>query len=336
MKYYRLAFFSIIIIAIILIIFGLLDISTTPESDIDFNESTWADRSIVYVNFIPVTSQAYNSGLSIGDTIIAADNIDITSIYQMKRDVFYKKNVNDVIIITVRNFDTIKHIPLILIPRKNSKEVAFIIYIALLNIIVLVFFILTFPGKKKIIFDIFVFYIIVTIAYVYSYVSFERPLLYSILIFTASMASSIPFYMSLKMLLKRTHAFMRLIPLFIAFSIFLFWFFFYIRWATTFNPYYLADLHNVVKLSQLLISLLTLSSIISTSFAIFKRIQGKHETYFPIALMVIFSGFIPYLMLFALPVALGKHEILSVDITLIFTILPLLGLIIYNNFIYEQ
>lgn len=336
MRFNKSVFLILYIITAVILMVGLIEIKNATGSPIEFGQEFIKDKAIVTIDFIPIDSPCYETGIEMGDTVIAADNIPVKNIYQMKTDVFYKRHANDVVILKIRNNGESRHVPIVLTSRKTNWEMFLMIITAFVSMIILLFFFVTFRENQKYALDISICYFLLIIAYIFSFVSFEKPQVYIFLIICASFSPSIPIYIGIKLLTETKHILLRFIPFVISLFICLFWLFAYIRWAMTFDYLYLTQLTSSVKLTQLGIGMMTTIAIVFLVSVVIKKIKGKHESYVPLALLAIIAGYIPYMMLYALPVALGKHEIMSVDLTLLFTLIPLVGILIYNNFIYEN
>ena len=323
-------------IFILLIIPCLFDLILTPDVNVVFRDIKVNEKNMLCICDIPLTSQAYKAGLEIGDTVELINNTHYKNFYDLKKRLFYQKSINDTIVFTVINGNNIKTIPIVLLQRNPIKRSLFMIFVVFFTFIVLLFFLHTFPNNRKFAFIVFVFYLFILLSYIYAYVSFEKPLLYSILIFAASFSPCFPILMSLNLLktnnLSRKHY---IIPFSFSSLIFVLWCGSYIKWAIGFDSNSLNQYSVITQFAQGLVGIMILIGISGISFAIISRIRKSHEIYVPIALLLIFLGFIPYLTLYALPLAFGLHEIVSIDITLSFIILPLLGLVLYNKFIYE-
>ena len=323
-------------IFILLIIPCLFDLILTPDVNIVFSNIKVNDKNMMCVRSIPLTSQAYKAGLEIGDTVVLVNNNHYKNFYDLKKRLFYQKSINDTIVFTIINGKNVKVIPLVLSQRNPIKRSLFMIFIVFFTFIVLLFFLYTFPNNKKFAFIVFVFYLLILLSYIYTHVSFEKPFLYSILIFTASFAPCFPILMFLNLLKKSSLSKKYyIIPFSFSSLIFIFWSSFYIKWAIGFDSNCLNQYSVILQFAQGLVGIMILVGISGISFVIISKIKKSHEMYVPIALLIIFLGFVPYLTLYALPLAFGLHEIISVDITLSFIILPLLGLVLYNRFIYE-
>lgn len=336
MKNHNIIYFAAYIITAVIIMSGIFEIMHSTETYIELKQHVSEDKFTVCINYIPDSSPYYMTNIEIGDTIIAADNIPVSSLYQMKTETFYKKHANDFVMLQIRNNGDIKHIPFLLRPRKSMWEMLFLIFFSFASMTILLFFYITFKGEKRYALDMAICYFLITIAYVFSYVSFEKPLFYIFLIISASFSPAIPIYIGIKLLMKTKRIFLRIIPFIASLSICLIWLFAYMRLSIFCTPQNHQQLSMIIQLTQLLIGLMSIAAIIFIVSIAIKHIREKDEAYVPIALLAIITGYIPYLMLYALPVALGKHEIISIDLTLIFTLIPLLGIVIYNNFIYEN
>lgn len=336
MKIHHIIYFAAYIITAVTVMSGILEIMHATETYIELKQHVSDDRFTVCINYIPDNSPSYTTNIEIGDTVIGADNIPVSSIYQMKTEVFYKKHANDIVILQIRNNGKIKHIPVLLRPRKSMWEMLFLIFFSFASMTILLFFYITFKGEKRYALDMSICYFLITIAYVFSYVSFEKPLLYVFLIMSASFSPAIPIYIGIKLLMRTKRIFLRIIPFIVSLVICIIWLYAYIRLSINYTAQHHQQLSMIIQLTQLLIGLMSIAAIIFIVSISIKHIRENYEVYVPIALLAIIAGYIPYLMLYALPVALGKHEIISVDLTLIFTLIPLLGIVIYNNFIYEN
>ncbi len=338
MKQNNLIIIILSIAFILLIIPCLFDLILTPDVNVVFRNIKVNDKNMMCVRSIPLSSQAYKAGLEIGDTVALVNNSHYKNFYDLKKRLFYQKNINDTIVFTVINGNNTKIIPIILLQRNPIKRSLFMIFVVFFTFIVLLFFLYSFPNpnNRKFTFIIFVFYLLILLSYIYTYVSFEKPFLYSILIFAASFSPCFPILIFLNLLKKNNlSAKYSIIPLSFSSLIFILWCSFYIKWVIGFDLISLNQFSIITQFAQGLIGIMILIGISGISFVTISRIRKSHEIYVPIALLFIFLGFIPYLTLYALPLTFGLHEIISVDITLSFVILPLLGLVLYNKFIYE-
>ncbi len=324
-------------ISVLLIIPGLFDLFLTPDINVAFRNIKTNEKNMMYVCDIPITSQAYRAGLEIGDTVVSVNSNYYKNSYDLKKRLFYQKNINDTLIFTIVNNNIVKNIPLVLLRRNPLKRTLFMILTIFSTFIILLFFFYTFPGDKQFALIIFIFYLFVLILYTYTYVSFEKPFLYLILLFSASFSPCFPIlvFFNLKRKNKLSAKYF-IVPLSFSFAIFTLWSIFYVKWVVNFDTNNLDQFFEINQIVQGLIVVMTLIGISGITLTIISKSKKTYEKYIQIALLFIFSGFVPYITLYAFPAAFGLHEIASIDVVLSFIFLPLLGLVIYNKFIYAR
>ena len=330
---YNILFVIVTSIAVILLSAGLYDYMFCPEMKIKFEEN---ESKGTVVSFLPVDSKAYRSGIHQLDTIIAVNGQSFKNKYDMKSSIIYNMDIGDIAVLTIlRNGDT-KEIPVVLETRKKRNEIVFSAFIVIVLLLSSVFFYITFPGRDRYGFWIYCFYILLNILYLYSYVSFEKPYLYIFLILSGSYAAAFPLLTSIKIIFKNQREYLLLIPLLLSSAVFIVWGIYYLRWAADFSNIRMEQLNYAIRWTQFILGIETLTGMAFLIYGIYLRIKRKAHQYMPFIILILFIGFIPYLVLYAFPVAVGMKEIISIDLSLLFAIIPLLAILIYNNFIYEK
>ncbi|MFO8061845.1 MAG: PDZ domain-containing protein [bacterium] len=330
---YNILFVIVTSIAVILLFAGLYDYLFCPELQMKFEEN---ESKGTVVSFLPVDSKAYRSGIHILDTVIAVNGREFINKYDMKSNIIYDMNIGDIAVLTIlRNGDT-KDVPVVLETRKKRYEIVFSAFIVIVLLLSSVFFYITFPGRDKYGFWIYCFYILLSILYLYTYVSFEKPYLYIFLIFSGSFAAGFPLFMGIKLIFRNTREKLILIPLLLSSAVFIVWSIYYLLWVGDFSHVRMEQLNYAIRWTQFILGIETLTGMALLIYGIYLRMRKKSHQYIPFIVFILFVGFIPYLVLYAFPVAVGMKEIISIDLSLLFAIVPLLAILIYNNFIYEK
>jgi hypothetical protein len=126
-----------------------------------------------------------------------------------------------------------------------------------------------------------------------------------------------------------------LLPAIFSFIIILIWGFYYVRFALSLSQESLTILVSAVKIIQILLSIMIIYGIEEIIRSIYANIRESDKIYIFYISSVLILGYFPFIILYAIPVALGKTEILPVWMSISFSIIPLFVTIVFNNFFYK-
>ncbi len=332
--------FTVISTVFIIILFiGILDLFISSSDGIKYRDTGLRNElnpeySIV-IDFVPIDSPGYIAGLQTGDTIISVNGEVFCSYAEMNAKLLHRLGNGKLAIYRIKRNDKFKIIPVILSPRRARNQTIIMTMFTILGLMLLIIFFLTFPISSRFSLLIFTFYMLILVAYIYSYVSFEIPYKYVFLMISASFAPAVAILIGMFLLSPTLSLKIRLIPFLLSFASFAVWFFYYCLWINGFYAESYIRLMNMVKIVQLNIAVMGLTSVVMLISGVKKYLAEGKEHYIAYVSLFLISGFLPYIILYATPVALGKHEILSADLTLIFIFIPLLSITVYNNFFHD-
>lgn len=329
-------FTSVIFITIVILGYGIHDLFVSSSDGLKYvdkkNDTDSTGSYSIVVSFVPIGSPGYVAGLQAGDTIISINGRTFVSQAEMNGKLLHRLGNGKLAIYRIKRNSKFKIIPVILKPRRARNNTIIMTMFTMLGLLLIAVFYLSFPVRSRYPIIVLIFYILILISYVYSYVSFEVPYKYIFLILAAPHAPALTILLGLYLLSAKAPLKLRIIPFLYTDMILIIWLAFYIIWVRDFNPQHYDTLMNAVKLTQLMMATMGIASAILIVAGIKKHLQEGAEHYIAYVSLSLLAGFLPYIILFALPVALGKREVISIDLTLVFIFIPLLSVTIYNNF----
>jgi len=324
---------SLILISLPTIILSIIGIVNMSGMSSDKIECVQVQDKII-VSYVPLESSGYRAGIQIGDTVISVNDKSFKSLNEFRGEIVERIGAGKIAIYGVKRNNDILNLPL---KMEFYYSRNFIFFLALLTFVFIfssMIFYVTFPSESQSSLLVYIFYQMVTLINIYSLVSFNNIPLYLILIITSSFAPAaiIYFSQSLKREIKKVIV---LFPAVFSFIIMLIWGFFYIRFALSLSQESVTILMNAVKIIQMLISIMIIYGIEEIIRSIYANIRESDKIYISYISSFLLLGYFPFIILYAIPVALGKKEILPVWMSISFSIIPLFGIIVFNNFFYK-
>jgi len=320
------------IITVIICFLGIYNIYISSDDGVTYIDT----GGIVAVKYVDMDKPGYKANVQIGDTILSINDIVPRSLNDLKGNIIEKTRPNTLLFYKIKRSGSIHTIPVQITNRYSSTFVIYQVVFFLLYFITSLIFLLTFPAKNNFPLYVFLFYLCVAVTNIFTKVSFTNPYLYSILILSGSFC---PFLMFLLVFFYKDNVvnFKRVFILALpSTAVFLLWLSFYLIWTNSMMPSELKHLTEVGKIANLSIALMFVFSLFVLLRSIYISLKENEKYHINYITIFLITGFIPYVILYALPMAMGKKEILSVEKTISFAIIPLLGIVIFNNFLYEK
>ncbi|MEO0288897.1 MAG: hypothetical protein ABIN00_04610 [candidate division WOR-3 bacterium] len=318
--------FSIIITIVISL--GFHNIFKLSSDGVIYEEK---DDKTIEIVYIKPFSSGFFANLEVGDKIVAVNGRIPRSISDLKGNLIEKGGAGRVLIYTIARGKQILNIPVKLgYYYSRSFFVTEMIIVSLFLFLSFLFYI-SFEENSRESFYVFLFYSLVSVTHIFSLVSFITYQLYIFLIISASFLPAIIIHFSLILRkdLKREYI---VITYLTSFFIFFMWLFSYLVFAFTLTKENLSNLMTTVKITQFLMGMMTLVGIFSMVFSIYSNIREKKFDLVTITSILFLLGFLPYIFLYAFPVAFGKKEILPVNLCISFSIIPLFSILVYKFF----
>lgn len=336
---YPLIFTVISTIFIFILFFGIIDLFISSSDGVKYRDTGLRNElnpeySIV-IDFVPIDSPGYIAGLQTGDTIISVNGETFSSYAELNSRMLHRLGNGKLAIYRIKRNEIFKIIPVILSPRRARHQTIIMTMFTVLALIFLIIFYLTFPKRSRFSLLIFIFYMLILVAYIYSYVSFEIPHKYIFLMISTSFAPAAAIFIGMFLISPNLSLKIRIIPFILSSISLAVWFFYYSLWINGFYTEDYISLMNMVKIVHINIAVMGLTAVVLLITGVKKYLAEGKEHYIAYVSLFLISGFLPNIILYATPVALGKHEILSADLTLIFIFIPLLSITIYNNFFHD-
>lgn len=328
MRYNLNLFILISIIITIVISLGFYNIFNLSSDGVVYKEKD--DRTIEVI-FIKPFSSGFFSNLEVGDVIVSVNGKVPKSLSDLKGNLIEKCGAGKILIYTVARGKQILNIPVKLEYYYSRKFFIIEMVIVSLFLFLSFLFYILFEEYSKESFYIFIFYSMVSVAHIFSLVSFITYQLYIFLIISASFLPSVIIHFSLILRnnLKREYI---IITYLTSSFLFLIWLFSYLVFAFTLTKQSLNNLMTIVKITQFIMGIMTLVGILSIVFSIYSNIRENNFDLVTITSILLLLGFLPYIFIYAFPVAFGKKEILPVNVCISFSIIHLFSILAYKIF----
>lgn len=316
--------------AIILSIIGLVNMSGMSSDKIECEQV----QNKIIVSYVPLESPGYRAGIQIGDTIISVNDKTFKSLNEFRGNIVEKIGAGRIAIYKIKRNDVILHLPLKMEFYYSRNFIFFLTLLTLIFIFSSLIFYVTFQAEFHSSLLVYIFYQLVTVINIYSMISFNNIPLYLILIIISSFAPAIIIYFS-QSLKRDKNKMIMLLPAIFSFIIILIWGFYYVRFALSLSQESLTILVSAVKIIQILLSIMIIYGIEEIIRSIYANTRESDKIYIFYISSVLILGYFPFIILYAIPVALGKTEILPVWMSISFSIIPLFVTIVFNNFFYK-
>jgi len=329
MRYNFSLFITISVIVIVVNSLGFYNIYKLSSDGINYKENDDKTIEIVYVK--PFSS-GFFSNLEVGDKIVAINGKVPKSLSDLKGNIIEKAGVDKVYIYTITRDKKILNIP-VKLGYYYSRNF-FIFELIMVSIIFFLSFLfyLSFEENSKESFFVFLFYSLVTVTHIFSLVSFITYQLYIFLIISGSFLPALIIHFSF--ILKKDYKKEYLIVTYlISFFIFTIWLVSYLNFALTLTKSNLNRLMTIVKISQFFFGLISMAGIFFMIYSIYSNIKEKKFDLVTITSILFLLGFLPYIFLYAFPVAFGKKEVLPVNLCISFSAVPILSILVYKTFL---
>ncbi len=314
---------------IFIVFVGIKNNLITPNDGILYENSLNQKNEVLVVKFVPIKSAGYNAGINIGDIILAVENTQVKNYHELRKNILYKKNIGEMVVYKVKRKDSIFNIPIILGSKRSFTKTTIMTEIVIISTILLLLFVFSLKEKNFYTYSIAIFYAIIIVIYIYSTVTFEKPHIYIYLILSSTFAPVIPLLIGIR-LNKIKNTFINILPIILSGIVFLFWFYLYYKWVRDLQKEDLIILFKWIKYFVAYIVIIGFIGLLSIVRFVFMGVKERENIKYIYASLLIFAGFLPYLVLYGIPVAIGKKEILSIDITLVFMYIPLIIFLVYN------
>ncbi|HAF07839.1 MAG: hypothetical protein XD76_0436 [candidate division TA06 bacterium 32_111] len=329
MRYNFNLFIILSVIIIVVNFLGFYNIYKLSSDGAIYKENDDRTIEIVYIKHF---SPAFFSNLEVGDKIVALNGKVPKSLFDLKGNIIEKGGVDKVYIYTITRDKKILNIPVKLGYYYSRNFFIFELIMVFLIFFLSFLFYLSFGENSKESFFVFLFYSLISVAHIFSLVSFITYQLYIFLIISASFLPAIIIHFSF--ILKKDYKKEYLVVTYlVSFFLFLIWLVRYLIFALTLTKSNLNRLMTTVKITQFSISIMTMVGIILMIYSIYYNIKEKKFDLVTTFSILFLLGFLPYIFLYAFPVSFGKKEILPVNLCLSFSIIPLLSALIYKNYL---
>lgn len=329
MRYNFSLFITISVIIIVLNFLGFYNIYKLSSDGVTYKENNDKTIEIVYIKPF---SPAFLSNLEVGDKIVALNGKIPKSLSDLKGNIIEKGGVDKVYIYTVTRDKKILNIPVKLGYYYSRNFFIFELIMVSFIFFLSFLFYLSFEENSKESFFVFLFYSILSVSHVFSLVSFITYPLYIFLIISASFLPALIIHFSF--ILKKDYKKKYLIVTYlISFFIFLIWLVPYLNFALTLTKSNLNRLMTTVKITQFSLGFMTMVGVFLMVYSIYYNIKGKKFDLVTIISILFLLGFLPYIFLYAFPVAFGKKEVLPVNMCISFSAIPILSVLIYKTLI---
>ncbi|MDD3803194.1 MAG: hypothetical protein PHW02_02255 [bacterium] len=311
---------------IVICVIGLLNMHSSSSDGIEYE---FSDRGSV-VSYVPFASPGYNANIQINDTVVSINNIEFKSLFDMKRNMIEKTGAGKIAV-----YEIIRKNETFLIPvqmdYKYSRDYMFLmIFIPVLLFFVTTVFYVTFPYQSNTSLLLYILYQLITILFVYSNVNYLFIPFYSILILASSFSPAVILYIGQSM--RRENSRLKVMaPSVISFVISIVWFGGYLVFAKSPTQKSFEFFFSVLRLVQIAFIAFIAFGVKELLSVIISNIKRSHRIYISYVLSFLLIGFIPFVLLFAIPMAIGRREILPLWICVSFMAFPLMGLILFNR-----
>ena len=318
------------IITICLSVIGLVNVFKMSGDGVTYERA----GSNVVVSYVPLNTAGYRAGLQIGDTLIDIGGRTYRSLYDLKRNIIEKIGAGKIALYNIKRDNRSLTIPVKLDFQYRRTFVSFLMILSFIFIFTSLVFYVTFPYPSITSLHIYIFYQLISMISVYSLVSFLTIPLYVVLILSSSFAPAIIIFFA-RSLEKNFGKREMAAPFFLSSAIAVTWFAFYLYYALTITYESFSVFLTALRVIQVFISFMIIWGITETVRTIFGRVRESEKIYISYVLLFLFIGYIPFIMLYALPMIFVKREILPLWISTFLSIIPLFGIIIFNSFFYR-
>jgi len=315
---------------IILSVIGLVNLSLMSTDGIKYKNQ--AGPSIV--SFVPADSPGYDANIQINDTVLSINNRTFKSVLDMKRNTIEKAGEGRIAVYEISRNGKLLRIPVKMAKEYSGFEIFSLTTVAMIFVFSAIVFYVTFPFVSGLTFIIFAFYQIITLIMIYSNVNFLVKPLYAVLAAASSFAPSMIIYLS-QSLNKETNFIIRILPSAVSLCMFAVWIVSY--WIFSSDPTFknFTGFVTVLRIVQVFISAIIVIGIRELILSLSRKVKRHEKLYISYILTFLLMGFAPFIILYAVPMAIGRAEILSIWIAVSFSIIPLIGIIIFNSFFFR-